>query len=585
MMSRLKDKISQQLDNYSIKDKLIILYICCVLIPIIITDSVIIYVVFQTELISREHEMENITSAVEYNMISDIDNLARIAENILYNRHLDDFMEKEYESPLEYIMAYQEIVNTNLLANQKDNTRINMYVENDTIISGGKFHNISSIENTQWYEHMEKNNKEQILYVYYDDSKAFSVSDERKIIYVKKLNFYNDNRRKLVKLEMDYSRVVRNLEKMNYEIPVYICQNNNVIVSNSGYSNLGMDFIEFPRDEKIDYIKNIQLYGTEVDVYVQKVDSIVYKAVIENAPILILLILINIVLPMFLMQQINYSFTERLWVLSEAFDSVEDEKLVKIDKVRGVDEIGSLMRNYNKMVARNNDLIQRVYRDKLREQETNIAKQNAELKALHSQINPHFIFNTLESIRMNCVLKNEDETAKIIQKLALLQRQYVEWGNDSAELSKEVEFVIAYLDIQKFRFGERLSYVLDIDEDCNEMKIPKLTLVTFVENACIHGVEKKTNPSWIFVRAYQDDGFLYLEVEDTGVGMDEEKIDDLREKMNEASIELLDNSTSVGIINACLRLKMVSQDEVRFEIDGEKGIGTIVQIKIPLKYV
>lgn len=585
MMSRLKDKISQQLDNYSIKDKLIILYICCVLIPIIITDSVIIYVVFQTELISREHEMENITSAVEYNMISDIDNLARIAENILYNRHLDDFMEKEYESPLEYIMAYQEIVNTNLLANQKDNTRINMYVENDTIISGGKFHNISSIENTQWYEHMEKNNKEQILYVYYDDSKAFSVSDERKIIYVKKLNFYNDNRRKLVKLEMDYSRVVRNLEKMNYEIPVYICQNNNVIVSNSGYSNLGMDFIEFPRDEKIDYIKNIQLYGTEVDVYVQKVDSIVYKAVIENAPILILLILINIVLPMFLMQQINYSFTERLWVLSEAFDSVEDEKLVKIDKVRGVDEIGSLMRNYNKMVARNNDLIQRVYKDKLREQETNIAKQNAELKALHSQINPHFIFNTLESIRMNCVLKNEDETAKIIQKLALLQRQYVEWGNDSAELSKEVEFVIAYLDIQKFRFGERLSYVLDIDEDCNEMKIPKLTLVTFVENACIHGVEKKTNPSWIFVRAYQDDGFLYLEVEDTGVGMDEEKIDDLREKMNEASIELLDNSTSVGIINACLRLKMVSQDEVRFEIDGEKGIGTIVQIKIPLKYV
>ncbi len=585
MMSRLKDKISQQLDNYSIKDKLIILYICCVLIPIIITDSVIIYVVFQTELISREHEMENITSAVEYNMISDIDNLARIAENILYNRHLDDFMEKEYESPLEYIMAYQEIVNTNLLANQKDNTRINMYVENDTIISGGKFHNISSIENTQWYEHMEKNNKEQILYVYYDDSKAFSVSDERKIIYVKKLNFYNDNRRKLIKLEMDYSRVVRNLEKMNYEIPVYICQNNNVIVSNSGYSNLGMDFIEFPRDEKIDYIKNIQLYGTEVDVYVQKVDSIVYKAVIENAPILILLILINIVLPMFLMQQINYSFTERLWVLSEAFDSVEDEKLVKIDKVRGVDEIGSLMRNYNKMVARNNDLIQRVYRDKLREQETNIAKQNAELKALHSQINPHFIFNTLESIRMNCVLKNEDETAKIIQKLALLQRQYVEWGNDSAELSKEVEFVIAYLDIQKFRFGERLSYVLDIDEDCNEMKIPKLTLVTFVENACIHGVEKKTNPSWIFVRAYQDDGFLYLEVEDTGVGMDEEKIDDLREKMNEASIELLDNSTSVGIINACLRLKMVSQDEVRFEIDGEKGIGTIVQIKIPLKYV
>ena len=117
-----------------------------------------------------------------------------------------------------------------------------------------------------------------------------------------------------------------------------------------------------------------------------------------------------------------------------------------------------MIRNYNCMVKRTNELIQTVYKNKLKEQEILVGRKNAELLALQSQINPHFLFNALESIRMRSILKKEEETADMVEKLAIMQRQYVDWGNDSVRIEQELEFVKAYLSLQKYRFGERLNY-------------------------------------------------------------------------------------------------------------------------------
>lgn len=234
------------------------------------------------------------------------------------------------------------------------------------------------------------------------------------------------------------------------------------------------------------------------------------------------------------------------------------------------------------MAGRMNDLIEQVYRNRLREQEMDIARQNAELLALYSQINPHFLFNALESIRMHSILKKEFETAQMVERLALLQRQYLEWGNDSVEIGEEIEFAITYLELQKYRFGDRLTYKLDMEEECRHYRIPKLTIVTFVENACVHGIESKTNPGWIFIRVYRQEGSLYIEVEDTGRGMEEDMMRELQNRMENACIEMLQDKGRVGIVNACLRLKMMSHDKVSFAVDSESGIGTMIQIKISL---
>ena len=221
------------------------------------------------------------------------------------------------------------------------------------------------------------------------------------------------------------------------------------------------------------------------------------------------------------------------------------------------------------------------YKDKLREQEIDIARKNAELLALQSQINPHFLFNALESIRMHSILKGETETAEMVQRLAVMQRQNVEWHEDAVTIEEEEEFIDAYLQLQSYRFGDRISFDIDISEDCKRILIPKLTLVTFVENACVHGIESKSSQGWIFVRVYNSDDQVVIEVEDTGDGMDEEEAELLQQRMNNVTIDTIKKAKHVGILNACLRIKMMFKDKARFSIESEKGIGMSVIIMIP----
>ena len=200
-----------------------------------------------------------------------------------------------------------------------------------------------------------------------------------------------------------------------------------------------------------------------------------------------------------------------------------------------------MIRTYHRRVKRTNELIQTVYKNKIKEQEILVGRKNAELLALQSQINPHFLFNALESIRMRSLLKKENETADMVEKLAIMQRQYVDWGNDSVEIEQELEFVKAYLSLQKSRFGDRLNYKQE-------------------EQLCI-------------------------EIEDTGSGIEEQKLYQMQHDMQNADIEMLKNKKSVGMLNACLRLKMCTEDHVCFEIEGEEGVGTWITICIPMEYL
>ena len=169
----------------------------------------------------------------------------------------------------------------------------------------------------------------------------------------------------------------------------------------------------------------------------------------------------------------------------------------------------------------------------------------------------------------------------MVERLAKLQRQYTEWEEDNTTVENEVDFVNNYLELQKYRFGDRLSYSLDVHPACQKYLVPKLTLVTFVENACIHGIETKASNGWIFLRVHENNNDMVIEIEDTGNGMSAEEAEKLLTSMREADISMLEKKGRVGVVNACIRLKMVTDDKVLFNIDSEEGIGTIVTITIP----
>lgn len=578
--------LEKYMDNIPIRRKFMQLYIVCVLVPLIITDSVVLYIVGGMERERERHEMANIANSVSYNINSMVDNAGEIAKSIYTNKSVNSFLEKEYDSSSEYYGAYRDFFQNTILENVLGMNQITftMYTDNDTVIRGGKIDNMTSLKKTKAYEDwLERGENEGLFFTY--ERSGYANSYQRRIVLLQNLDFFQSEHEQMLKIEFDYNNMMRMLRKMKFDNQVFVCEGDNILLSNGSFGGVGKDFEQMTVKQKQGYKQSVTIHGADLDIYVLKSDSSIGSAVMHFLPELAFLVLINVILPMGMVILLNRSFTKRISGLSKVFQSVNSEHLVMMVHENGKDEIGSMIRNYNRMVKRTNELIQTVYKNKLKEQEILVGRKNAELLALQSQINPHFLFNVLESIRMRSILKKEEETADMVEKLAIMQRQYVDWGNDSVRIEQELEFVKAYLSLQKYRFGERLNYSLEVEEDCMRLQIPKLTVVTFVENACVHGIESKASPGWIFVRIYQKKEELWIEIEDTGSGMEETQIHKLEEDMQNVDIEMLKNKKSVGMLNACLRLKMCSENTAQFSLEGEEGAGTWVTIRIPVKYV
>ena len=555
-MGKVLHELDLWMDDFTIKKKFYIFYVVCVLIPLIVTDSVVFLTTAKFDRERREHEMSNIASTVEYSLSSMIGNAGEIGNSIYTNRDFEDFLSKRYTNSAEYVAAYQNFLSGTLLENAlgMNSMIFTLYTDNDTIVNGGRVNTLDKLRNTESYLRLNEEAKSKGLFFVYDDSSS-KITRERRIIYLQRLDFYDAETEKYLKIEFDYGSMVRIIKNMNYDNEVLICEGDRILLSNGQYGSYGSEFQRLDNATMREaYEHTISLYGTELTIYVKPVENSFLTSIRNELPIILLLLAVNVIFPFWFVQIFNRSFTKRITELSKVFKSVDSDHLIPMPCEEGKDEISSMIRNYNRMVERTNGLIETVYKNKIHEQEMLVGRKNAELLALHSQINPHFLFNVLESIRMHSILKKENETADMVK---------------------------AYLALQKYRFGERLNYDIEVDRECENFKIPKLTIVTFVENACVHGIESKSSPGWIFVRIGRQGEGLEIEIEDTGSGMAEAKLTELQNNMCNADIEMLKGGGRVGIINACVRLKMVTENRVEFRVEGEEGVGTTVTIRIP----
>lgn len=575
----------EKLNNLSLGRKLMIMQIVCVLLPLLITDSVVLGLIVNSEKKTTLQEMNNIADSVKYTLNDSIESAAGLMQNIYGNRYVNEFMTSEFTSALDYYNQYVKFIKDSLYTISVSSGRYNavIYADNTGIVNGGYFKRLEEAVGTPWYEELEKSGKEVVVFSDYTNT---GLSAQRVISLVRRMDYYQKGKGKsALKLDLDYSGIAGIISNAKYSAVLYVCDGDRILFSNDGRGGLQVPFERMKSEDirNAGVHKTMKTYGKTWDIYVMTPEMNSMDIIVANLPLIACLLCVNVLLPFMLMWLINQSFTQRIREMDAVFGNVEGDELQQLPEVRGRDEISVLMASYNRMSKRINELIQTVYKDRLKSQEIDIARQKAELLALHSQINPHFLFNALDSIRMHSLIKKEYETADMVQKLALMERQNVEWGNDFVRIREEIKFIEAYLELQKYRFGAKLTYEINVDEECNDYWLPKLTLVTFVENACVHGMESKTSSSWIFVRIYIEENILVMEVEDTGSGMTEDKCRQLVEEMTNVRIEMLKENSHVGILNAALRLKLATDDRVQFEVDSEIGAGTIVTISIPLE--
>lgn len=584
MNNKRQNFLIEKLNNLSIRRKLMLMQIFCVLLPLFITDSAICMLIVNAEKKATLQEMNNIADSVKYTLTDTLDNAVNLMQNIYTNRYVNEFMKSEFTSELDYYNQYVRFIKDSfypISVNTGSYSTV-IFGDNQGIVNGGYFRRLEEAAGTSWYQKLEESSEDIIVFADYANN---GFTTRRVITMARRMDCYHKGQEKSVlKLDLNYSDISRTLVNAKYSEVFYVCEDGRILFSNDGKGGMLMPFAKMSEEsiEEAGVHKTINAFGSIWDIYVMtpKMDSM--ALLMANLPLILCLICINIFLPVILMYLINQSFTQRIRELDEVFGDVDVEELKQLPRVRGRDEISVLMASYNRMARRMNELIQTEYKNRLRSQEMDIARQKAELLVLRSQINPHFLFNALESIRMHSVLRKEFETADMVQKLALMERQNVEIGHDFVRIREELEFIEAYLELQKYRFGEKLTYEISVEETCKDYWLPKLTLVTFVENACVHGMENKTSASWVFVRVYKENDELVMEVEDTGCGMEEEKCRQFVEEMSNVKIEMLKEKRHVGILNVALRLKLAADDQVRFEMSSEIGVGTLVVVSIPL---
>lgn len=587
-MGRCRGKLENIMNDFNIKKKLFIIYVFCVIIPLVLTDSIILYILFDAEKKEQRYEFENLANAVKYNLEYTFEEVVKEMNDVYVNSEINSFLNEEYKNGYAFFAASVEFSKKASLdmPGGYDISNVVIYADNDTIINGGHFYRLSEAENTEWYCRYLESGKGLTFVSYYVGKSDMSALSMRRLSLVRRLDYFKkDSCEKILRVDLDYNRMLRELVQISYGNQIYVCQGDRILFSNGGHSGSQEDFHTLTGEESIAYKSSFEMYGQEIDVLILKSQSSVFQNLEKHVRLIIFLVVANLLLPVIMVSTVNKSFTRRLWELSSAFEQIQGGTLQGIENVRGKDEIGTLMRNYNRMVKKMNDLILHVYKNRLEKQEIELARQNAELLALHSQINPHFLFNVLESIRMRSLIQGEEVTAGMIEKLAILERQNINWASDHVRMEEEMSFVEAYLELQQYRFGNRLRYEIDLPTDCADYYIPKLTLTTFVENACVHGMEKKTSTCWIYVRVYLKSSLLYIEIEDTGSGMDEDAVDKMNESMCNCTIDDIKENEHIGIINACLRLKRISKGNVQFSLESEEGIGTFMTIKVESDYL
>ena len=296
-----------------------------------------------------------------------------------------------------------------------------------------------------------------------------------------------------------------------------------------------------------------------------------------SQPGIVAMMLICLILSIAVLVWLIYRFTRPLRQLAESMKQAGGGEFGRLIPTSSSDvEIRPVIDQFNTMTTLINQLFNETYRLKLEQ-------QRAELRALQAQINPHFLYNTLQTIHFMALKRNAYEISAIVDSLGSILRYCLKFGEDEVPLEAEIQNISQYLTVQKMRFLRRLSTHLDVDERVKDVMIPKMILQPLVENCIVHGVQDSAKSCTIRISCFLKGEQVVIEVRDDGPGIPEARLLDIRRSLDAAEGDQSDDH--IGVINCYLRLKYFFQGKAEFEIESMPGCGTLVRIGCPARRV
>jgi two-component system sensor histidine kinase YesM len=245
---------------------------------------------------------------------------------------------------------------------------------------------------------------------------------------------------------------------------------------------------------------------------------------------------------------------------------------------KGMDEISELYDDLNLMISSIEHLITTVYESQVQKEKLNSRQKEVEFKMLASQINPHFLYNTLETIRMKARSNGQKDIEELVKMLAKIMRRNIQAGDTLVTLKSEVDLVEYYLKIQQYRFGERIRFHINLFCDIEYLKIMPLIIQPIVENAFVHGLETKEGEGEIRIEVRRSNNRLQIYVLDDGIGMTKEKLSEIKLSLTDFSRLTRSN---IGLSNVDQRIKLLYGEDYGLWIDSAENTGTTVIIDLP----
>ncbi|MCD8365397.1 MAG: sensor histidine kinase [Clostridiales bacterium] len=346
--------------------------------------------------------------------------------------------------------------------------------------------------------------------------------------------------------------------------PLSFCES--LFDGSSGYQNVEGQWVFYQKIRNTDAYAVLVMANNDImGTFYQSVSMLFLIIAFACAFLLVLYLLFSIRL------------SEPTRKLKAAMEQVEQGNLdIRVDLDTG-DEMEYVADGFNKMVERLTDYINQVYVAK-------ICQKDAELTALKMQIQPHYLYNSLDIIRMTALDQNDRKTAELLESLAKQLRYVMGSQADRVYLKDEIDSIREYFVMMKARYEGRISLLVYLkDEDC-KLVIPKLLLQPMVENAVRHGLRNKSGLGAVAIRVERKEDHLEIVVMDNGVGMDEDQVKNMQNFLENHQVGTIETNdpSSIGMKNVYDRIKLNCGAEYGYTIQSKKGMGTVVTFTLPI---
>jgi len=523
-------------------------------------------------------QTRELSTQIVYNYENYIGSMIKTSNTIqttIEKYNLDDF-----EDALDLSGFFQQIISLNsdilkISVYDKDNGRVLASTETGeigTALQGGDI---------QWFTEAKEEPTVHAFSVPY----AEYGSEEYKLSVSKSIKVKGAGEDAILKIEVSFQQFIDLVKKSN------LGAGGHITIIDQNYEIVYTSTIDPPPQEETEVIREITLGSRNVEigaynmfVNVGTISNTKWRiCVFINADRLteiersfltttILLSALILAISVGLFLAVARTITRPMKQLELTMRKVEKSDYFRMEEVdiSASKEIEELTKRFNKMMRKISELMKRVI------DEQN-AQRKSELKALQNQINPHFLYNTLDSIVWLVENEKNAEASEMVVALARLFRLSISKETETIPVREEIEHVRNYLLIQSIRYADSFDYEIDVAEEALEISTMKLILQPIVENCLYHGLKNNIDRGNIKISAYLDDGYLVLSVADNGYGMRQETIDNLY-----LSFEDRIASNSVGLKNIYQRVMIYFGGNAQMKIESELDEGTTITIKEPL---